>query len=175
MRTCTPLTPFLYLGNGWTDYDNIWHVASDQLVMWLQHAHGVSLCTWARAHLASISWERLNWLCSNLLHEQRPIWYVASTKQWGCQCTCACAHSTSFLGILLELGDSRLMIVEFLEISFSRHDTCKLLCVTSLALARSSPTRRYTGIKHSCYHPLFFSRRKADIQTKSFIFRYAHL
>ena len=38
------------------------------------------------------------------------------------------------------------MIVEFLEITFSRHDTCKLLCDTSLALARSSPTRRYTGI-----------------------------
>ena len=37
------------------------------------------------------------------------------------------------------------MIVEFLEITFSRHDTCKLLCDTSLALARSSPTRRYTG------------------------------
>ena len=35
------------------------------------------------------------------------------------------------------------MIVEFLEITFSRHDTCKLLCDTSLALARSSPTRRY--------------------------------
>ena len=37
------------------------------------------------------------------------------------------------------------MIVKFLEITFSRHDTCKLLCDTSLALARSSPTRRYTG------------------------------
>ena len=37
------------------------------------------------------------------------------------------------------------MIVEFLELTFSRHDTCKLLCDTSLALARSSPTRRYTG------------------------------
>ena len=37
------------------------------------------------------------------------------------------------------------MIVEFLEITFSRRDTCKLLCDTSLALARSSPTRRYTG------------------------------
>ena len=36
--------------------------------------------------------------------------------------------------------------MEFLEITFSRHDTCKLLCDTSLALARSSPTRRYTGI-----------------------------
>ena len=37
------------------------------------------------------------------------------------------------------------MIVEFLEITFSRHDACKLLCDTSPALARSSPTRRYTG------------------------------
>ena len=37
------------------------------------------------------------------------------------------------------------MIVEFLELTFSRHDTCNLLCDTSLALARSSPTRRYTG------------------------------
>ena len=59
------------------------------------------------------------------------------------QCTCIPAHSTSFLGSWLELGDSRLMIVEFLEVTFSRHDTCKLLCDTSLALARSSPTRRY--------------------------------
>ena len=37
------------------------------------------------------------------------------------------------------------MIVEFLEVTFSRYDTCKLLYDTSLALARSSPTRRYTG------------------------------
>ena len=28
---------------------------------------------------------------------------------------------------------------------YSRHGTCKLLYDTSLALARSSPTRRYTG------------------------------
>ena len=34
----------LYLGNGWTDCADIWHVGSDQLVMWLQHAHRVSLC-----------------------------------------------------------------------------------------------------------------------------------
>ena len=39
------------------------------------------------------------------------------------------------------------MIVEFLELTFSRHDTCKLFCDTSLALARSSPTRRYTGFQ----------------------------
>ena len=38
------------------------------------------------------------------------------------------------------------MIVELLELTFSRHDTCNLLCDTSLALARSSPTRRYTDI-----------------------------
>ena len=37
------------------------------------------------------------------------------------------------------------MIAEFLEVTFSRHGTCKLLYDTSLALARSSPTRRYTG------------------------------
>ena len=37
------------------------------------------------------------------------------------------------------------MIAEFLEVTFSRHGTCKLLCDASLALARSSPTRRYTG------------------------------
>ena len=36
--------------------------------------------------------------------------------------------------------------MEFLELTFSRHDTCKLLCDTSLAFARSSPTRRYTGL-----------------------------
>ena len=41
---------------------------------------------------------------------------------------------------------SRLMIAEFLEVTFSRHGTCKLLYDTSLALARSSPTRRYTGL-----------------------------
>ena len=38
--------------------------------------------------------------------------------------------------------------MEFLELTFSRHDTCNLLCDTSLALARSSPTRRYTGIEN---------------------------
>ena len=37
--------------------------------------------------------------------------------------------------------------MEFLELTFSRHDTCNLLCDTSLALARFSPTRRYTGSK----------------------------
>ena len=37
-------------------------------------------------------------------------------------------------------------MAEFLEITFSRHGTFKLLCDTSLALARSSPTRRYTGL-----------------------------
>ena len=42
-------------------------------------------------------------------------------------------------------SDSRLMIVEFLEVTFSRHGTCKLFYGTYLALARSSPTRRYTG------------------------------
>ena len=36
--------------------------------------------------------------------------------------------------------------MEFLELTFSRHDTCNLLCDTSLALARFSPTRRYTGL-----------------------------
>ena len=36
-------------------------------------------------------------------------------------------------------------MAEFLETTFSRHGTCKLLCDTSLALARSSPIRRYTG------------------------------
>ena len=51
-----------------------------------------------------------------------------------------------FLGSWLEQGDSRLMIAEFLEVTFSRHGTCKLLCDTSLVLARSSPTRRYTGL-----------------------------
>ena len=44
--------------------------------------------------------------------------------------------------------DSRLMVVEFLEVTFSRHGTCKLLYDTSLALARSSPTRRYIGWYH---------------------------
>ena len=51
-----------------------------------------------------------------------------------------------FFGSWLEKDDSRWMILEFLELTFSRHDTCNLLCDTSLALARSSPTRRYTGI-----------------------------
>ena len=53
-----------------------------------------------------------------------------------------------FLGSWLKYGDSSLMIVEFLEVTFSRHGTRKRhrSCDTSLALARSSPTRRYTGI-----------------------------
>ena len=36
--------------------------------------------------------------------------------------------------------------MEFLELTFSRHDTCNLLCDTSHSLARSSPTRRFTGL-----------------------------
>ena len=51
------------------------------------------------------------------------------------------------------------MDVEFLELTFSRHDTCNLLCDTSLALARSSPTRRYTGnyiIQHEQGHGNYF-------------------
>ena len=53
-----------------------------------------------------------------------------------------------FLGSWLELGDSSFKVddCEFLEVTFSRHGTCKLLYDTSLALARSSPTKRYTGI-----------------------------
>ena len=38
------------------------------------------------------------------------------------------------------------MIVEFLEVTYSRYGTFKLLCDTSLELARSSPTRRYAGL-----------------------------
>ena len=38
--------------------------------------------------------------------------------------------------------------MEFIQVTFSRHGTCKLLCDTSLALARSSPTKRYTGFRH---------------------------
>ena len=40
-------------------------------------------------------------------------------------------------------------MAEFLEITFSRHGTCKLLSDTYLALARSSPTRRYTGYERA--------------------------
>ena len=47
------------------------------------------------------------------------------------------------------------MIVEFLELTFSRQDTCNLLCDTSLALARSSPTRRYTGFMDTLYIPYY--------------------
>ena len=49
------------------------------------------------------------------------------------------------LGLNRVIQASRLMIAEFLEVTFSRHGTCKLLCDTSFALARSSPTRRYTA------------------------------
>ena len=45
------------------------------------------------------------------------------------------------------------MIAEFLEVTFSRHGTCRLLYDTSLALARSSPTRRYTGLYYTGQQP----------------------
>ena len=48
------------------------------------------------------------------------------------------------------------MIAEFLEVTFSRHGTCKLLYDTSLALARSSPTRRYTGFYDYFYISIIF-------------------
>ena len=38
------------------------------------------------------------------------------------------------------------MIVEFLELTFSRHGSWNILSDATLALARSSPTRRYTGV-----------------------------
>ena len=67
------------------------------------------------------------------------------------------------------------MIAEFLEVTFSRHGTCKLLYDTSLALARSSPTRRYTGINTEVFafisvygpnsdQPNFFSNIFARLQ-----------
>ena len=55
------------------------------------------------------------------------------------------------------------MIVEFLEITFSRHDTCKLLCDTSLALARSSPTRRYTGVFYACRRVEHYDTYRIDV------------
>ena len=42
-------TALRYIGNGWTDRADIWHVASGQLVMWLPHVHGG--VTIARAHV----------------------------------------------------------------------------------------------------------------------------
>ena len=54
--------------------------------------------------------------------------------------------------------------MEFLELTFSRHDTCNLLCDTSLALARSSPTWRYTGTKLWIWHDFaFFLVRSRDV------------
>ena len=54
--------------------------------------------------------------------------------------------------------------MEFLVLTFSRHDTCNLLCDTSLALARVSPTRRYTGLSIFIYEylilPLYFRNFK---------------
>ena len=88
-------TPLLYLENGWTDWADIWHVASGYLVMWLPHVYrGVTMhvrtCT-----LTSISRERLNRLRLNLACSLRPVSYVASAYQWevNCNhCTCARAH-----------------------------------------------------------------------------------
>ena len=42
--------------------------------------------------------------------------------------------------------------MEFIQVTFSRHGTRKILCDTSLALARSSPTRRYTGYISTYYY-----------------------
>ena len=135
----------LYLGNGWTDCADIWHVGSDQLVMRLQHAHGVSLCTWARAHPGSISWERLNWLCSNLLREQRPIWYLCGfDKAMGVSVHVRNCTLRLFLGSWIgwfKVDDCGISGGNFQP---TWHVHVMLLCDTSFALALSSPTRRYT-------------------------------
>ena len=72
-----------------------------------------------------------------------------------------------FLGSWLGYDDSRWMIVEFLELTFSRHDTCNLRCDTSLALARSSPTWRYTcndctSVNTECVMCMIFSVQMID-------------
>ena len=62
------------------------------------------------------------------------------------------------------------MIVEFLEVTFIRHGTCKLLYDTSLALARSSPTRRYTGTMHvSTSTPRFYILGTAELIVLKFV------
>ena len=68
--------------------------------MWLPHINGGVTVARAQVHTPDptfISRERLNRLRWNLLREQRPIWYVASTKQWGRQCTCTLHLSFRFL------------------------------------------------------------------------------
>ena len=57
--------------------------------------------------------------------------------------------------------------MEFLELTFSRHDTCNLLCDTSLALAGSSPTRRYTGIITLFFNMLQLTRAAVTIDLAS--------
>ena len=65
--------------------------------------------------------------------------------------------------------------MEFLELIFSRHGTCKLLCDTSLALARSSPTRRYTGNIwcHENASAYLLDRSECRIPNFQFLINYA--
>ena len=72
--------------------------------------------------------------------------------------------------------------ISSLELIFSRHGTCKLLCDTSLALARSSPTRRYTGLyvlqitqsrirQQACmiYPPLLYTSTRESCSTLAIV------
>ena len=130
----------------------------------------VSTCT-----PASISLERLNWLCSNLLREQRPIWCVASTKQWGCQCTCAIAHSTSFYG--LGLNHRWIIIKTSMGVGRQRQGSpgwmgtkqsrrrCALNFIASRDWTWFSGLLKYGPIRKETKISLFFSTPRRKVKT----------
>ena len=60
-----------------------------------RHGQGTFVCTCARAHRASVSQERLDRLCSNLVSGLWAMNYVLSTSHGWYICTCARAHRAS--------------------------------------------------------------------------------
>ena len=112
--------------------------------MWLQHAHGHGVSThYAHEHVhTSLLYLGNGWTdCAQICYVNRDRYDMRLRQSNGGAVHVRTCTLHLLFRVLAWIG---WFIVDDCGIS-SRHDTCKLLCDTSLALARSSPTRRYTG------------------------------
>ena len=158
-------TPLLYLENGWTDCADIWHVASGQLVMWLQHAHCHGVSThYAREHVHTSLLYLLNgWTdYAQICYVSRDRYDMWLRQSNGGVSARAHVHTPSpFWGLGLNRVTHGWWLWNFYlagmtsaslnwDVGHSMWNHPKKYhslhnCDTSRALARSSPTRRYTG------------------------------
>ena len=112
--------------------------------MWLQHAHGVSLCT-CDVH-TPLLYLGNGWTdCAQICYVSRGRYDMWLRHiDWGVSAR-AQLHTPPLFRVLAWIGWFKVDDCGISRGNFSRHGSCKLLCDTSLALARSSPTRRYIG------------------------------